>query len=287
MNDYDKIAAAITYIQTNFTRQPSLEEIAGSVHLSPFHFQRLFRHWAGVTPKKFIQYLTLGYAKRMLKESRSSLSDTAFASGLSGTSRLHDLFVGIEAMTPAEYKHGGAALQINYQFAESYFGPVLVGSTDRGICHLSFIMDPGEAFKEFQADFPKAWYQEKPDRFQNEAISILASGFRKPTQILLHLKASPFQIKVWEALLRIPYGRISTYGDIAREIGLAGASRAVGRAIGANQVAVLIPCHRVIRADGNFGDYHWGSTRKMALIGLEATVKENKKSAHPVSIHSL
>lgn len=268
--NYQRIAQAIEYIQTNFKQQPSLDEIAEHIHLSPFHFQRLFSEWAGTSPKKFLQYTSLAYAKKMLKEPQSNLFDTALETGFSGTSRLHDLFVNIEGMTPAEYKNGGKNLSIAYHFDQSPFGEVLVASTDKGICHLSFIGNRKEAVQQLKNEFPQAYFQQKKDSIQEKALTIFSKNWQESEQIKLHLKGSDFQLKIWESLLKIPLGKLSTYGEIAQSIDNPNASRAVGTAIGSNPVAFLIPCHRVIQSSGKLGGYMWGTTRKTALIAWEA-----------------
>ncbi|MES2890436.1 MAG: methylated-DNA--[protein]-cysteine S-methyltransferase [Bacteroidota bacterium] len=271
-NNYQRIAEAIHYIQANFRNQPDLDEVAKKVHLSPFHFQRMFHEWAGVTPKKFLQYLTIDHAKAMLKvEDPPSLFDTAIESGLSGSGRLHDLFITIEGMTPGEYKNGGSYLVINYSFAESPFGEILVASTPKGICHMAFADDQELAFGELQRLFPNAEFRQLVDLAQQNALNIFTRDWSKLSSIKLHLKGTPFQLKVWETLLKIPAGRLSTYGKIAASLENPLAARAVGTAIGDNPVAFIIPCHRVIRSTGVLGDYHWGSTRKTALIGWEAS----------------
>ena len=268
--NYERIAEAINYIKLNFKEQPNLDEVAEKVNLSPFHFQRLFTDWAGISPKKFLQYLSLEYAKNILKEKQATLFDTAFDTGLSGTGRLHDLFINLEGMTPAEYKNGGAALSINYSFAETPFGNVIVASTPKGICYMAFADDRDIAFIELQQQFPNAKYQQLADAMQQNALFIFRRDWSELAAIKLHLKGTAFQLKVWEALLKIPMGGLNTYGNIAQKIELPNASRAVGSAIGNNPVAFLIPCHRVIRSTGEFGQYHWGSTRKTAIIGWEA-----------------
>lgn len=267
--NYQRIAKAIDYILANFRKQPSLEEIAGHVHLSPFHFQKLFTEWAGTTPKKFLQYISTQHAKKLLQE-RASLSETAFQTGLSGTSRLHDLFVTIEGMTPAEYKNGGQNLNIGYSFADTPFGMVIAASTDKGICYLAFDEDPDTAIVNLTKKFPNARIAENETEHQKNALQIFQNDWSALPQVKLHLKASAFQLKVWEALLKIPMGSLSSYGDIARQIEAPGASRAVGTAIGSNPVAFLIPCHRVIQTSGTFGGYMWGLTRKTAIIGWES-----------------
>lgn len=268
--NYNRIAEAIDYIQQNFKTQPNLDEVAKKIHVSPFHFQRLFTDWAGVSPKKFLQYLSVEYSKNILKDGQATLSDAAFETGLSGTGRLHDLFINIEGMTPGEYKNGGEQLHINYSFAETPFGNILVASTAKGICHMAFANNETDALQELTNSFPNAQYQQITDMQQQNALRIFSYAWDNPTQIKLHLKGSAFQIKVWETLLKIPSGKLTTYGTIAQAIGNPNASRAVGTAIGDNPVAFIIPCHRVIQSSGNFGQYHWGSTRKAAMIGWEA-----------------
>ncbi|QNR85398.1 methylated-DNA--[protein]-cysteine S-methyltransferase [Pedobacter riviphilus] len=267
--NFNRIAEAISYIKANFKTQPGLEEIAEKVNLSPFHFQRLFSEWAGTTPKRFLQYISIGYAKEMLKENQS-LFDTALETGLSGTSRLHDLFINIEGMTPGEYKNGGENLYINYSFAESPFGNIMVASTPKGICHIAFYDDENIALANLQRQFPAAQYQQILDKEQQNALYIFSHDWSKLHQIKLHLKGTDFQLKVWEALLKIPMGKLATYGNIAKQLHNPNASRAVGTAIGDNPVAFLIPCHRVIQSSGALGGYHWGVNRKTAMIGWEA-----------------
>jgi AraC family transcriptional regulator, regulatory protein of adaptative response / methylated-DNA-[protein]-cysteine methyltransferase len=275
--NYARIATAIDYIKANFKQQPGLDEVAEKVHISPFHFQRMFRDWAGVSPKKFLQYLSLEHAKSMLKDRSATLSDAACETGLSGTGRLHDLFIGIEAMTPGEYKNGGEALAIHYHFAESPFGEIIIASTSKGICHLAFADNRQEALSGLRALYPNAIYRRAPDPNQQHALSIFSNAlsifsqdWSRLSDLKLHVKGTPFQLKVWEALLRIPPGRLVTYSALSQKIGSPGASRAVGSAVGSNPVAFLIPCHRVILSTGQSGQYHWGSTRKAALIGWEA-----------------
>lgn len=268
--NYNRIAEAIEYIRQNFKTRPGLEEIAEKVHVSPYHFQRMFSEWAGTTPKRFLQYISVEHAKSLLKEQQATLFDAALETGLSGTSRLHDMFVNIEGMTPAEYKNGGGQLAINYSFAESPFGSLIVASTARGICYMAFEDDETEAFIRLQAKFPNASFRQKLDTLQQNALFIFQSDWSKLPEIRLHLKGTDFQLKVWESLLKIPMGRLSTYGNIAAQIGSPNASRAVGTAIGSNPVAYLIPCHRVIQSSGIFGGYMWGSTRKTAIIGWES-----------------
>lgn len=270
MTNYERIAEAIDYIHTHFREQPDLEEVARQVHLSPYHFQRLFTEWAGVSPKKFLQYLTVDYAKTLLKQPGRNLLDTAFETGLSGTGRLHDLFIRIEGMTPGEYRQGGAALSIQYAFYPTTFGKMLVASTSRGICHMAFVESEEDALEKLQAEFPQAAMQLGMDAMQQKAMAFFRHDWHQPEQVKLHLRGSAFQLKVWETLLKIPAGSLASYADVAQAIDRPGAARAVGTAIGQNPVAFLIPCHRVIQNSGSFGQYHWGSTRKTAIIGWEA-----------------
>jgi AraC family transcriptional regulator of adaptative response/methylated-DNA-[protein]-cysteine methyltransferase len=268
--NYERIAEAIDYIRENFKTQPDLEAVAGKVHLSPFHFQRLFTDWAGVSPKKFLQYISVEHAKAVLKDQQATVFDAAYETGLSGTGRLHDLFISIEGMTPGEFRNGGADLAINYSFAESPFGNILVASTAKGICYMAFAEDTEEALTALHAEFPNAGFRQITDLIQQNALYIFTKDWSRLQQIKLHLKGTAFQLKVWETLLKIPMGRLSTYKDIATRIGQPTASRAVGSAVGDNPVAFLIPCHRVILSEGAFGQYHWGATRKTAMIGWEA-----------------
>jgi AraC family transcriptional regulator of adaptative response/methylated-DNA-[protein]-cysteine methyltransferase len=275
MNHYNTVATAIDYIKEHFKTQPDLQEIAAAVHMSPFHFQRVFAEWAGVTPKKFLQYLTLDYAKTMLREEKVTVFDAAFEAGLSGTGRLHDLFINIESMTPGEYKNGGKALHINYSFAESPFGDIIVASTSKGICHMAFADDQQLALQELTAQFPHAQFTQMVDLIQQNTLYVFTQDWSRLSEIKLHLRGTDFQLKVWEALLKIPMGNLTTYSQLAATLQNPNASRAVGTAVAQNPVAFLIPCHRVIKATGDTGQYHWGSTRKSAIIGWEAARKKN------------
>ncbi len=268
--NFDRIASAIAFYTEHFRDQPDLDAAAAHVHLSPFHFQRMFREWAGVTPKQFLQYISLGHAKTMLQTPGATLADTAFDTGLSGTGRLHDLFVHIEGMTPGEYKLGGANLTISYWFMDTAFGRLLAASTEKGICHIAFADEGAKAaLNELHQQFPGAAITAGTSPFQQQLRAFFHRDFVHAGRIHLHLKGTPFQLKVWEALLKIPSGKLNTYSGIAEAVHSPGASRAVGSAVGANPIAYLIPCHRVIRASGAIGDYHWGSARKTAIIGYE------------------
>jgi len=269
--NFDRIETAIHYIQTHFQEQPNLDVLAEQLQLSPFHFQKLFLEWAGVSPKKFLQFTTLAYAKKRLKEERATLLDTAFDSGLSGTSRLHDLFVKIEGMTPGEYKNGGEQLTITYNISDSIFGKILCASTEKGICHLTFFDDDAIALRDMKLLFPNAKYNQSISPHQESVLDLFLKQRSHLSQIKLHLKGTQFQIKVWEALLKIPVGNLASYGSLAKAMDQPNASRAVGSAIGDNPIAYLIPCHRVIRSTGEFGQYRWGSNRKIAMIGWEAS----------------
>ena len=290
--DYRRIEAAITYIAAHHSDAPPLDAVAAAAHLSPFHFQRLFTRWAGVSPKGFARYLSLDHARALLRHEGASCLDAAYEAGLSGPGRLHDLFVRIEAMTPGEYGRGGAGLDIRYGFADSLFGAVIIAATPRGVCHLAFCDDAddsggdarGAAIARLRAAFPNADISPAEMRpagmrpaeigpAAQAAQAVLAAlnhDWSSPADIRLHLRATPFQLKVWEALLRIPMGRLASYGDVAAAIGRPAAGRAVGTAIGANPVAWLIPCHRVIRQSGETGGYMWGPARKQAIIGWES-----------------
>lgn len=273
--NYNRIADAIRFIKKNYRTQPKLEEIAEHINMSPFHFQRMFSEWAGTTPKRFLQYLNIEYAKKILKETHATLFDTACELGLSGTGRLHDLFINIEGMTPGEYKNGGLALNINYSFADTPFGKIIAASTDKGVCHMAFV-DEGErrAFDHLRSIFPNAKYVLSPDTKQQHALSVFDRDWNRLEEIKLHLKGTEFQLKVWETLLKIPAGGLATYADLATKSGYNGACRAVGTAVGKNPVAFLIPCHRAIKATGEPGNYHWGEMRKNAIIGWEAAHKD-------------
>jgi AraC family transcriptional regulator of adaptative response/methylated-DNA-[protein]-cysteine methyltransferase len=269
MTDYERIEKSICFLKENFREQPDLEEAARQVHLSSFHFQRMFTNWAGVSPKKFLQFISLEYAKTLLKQDYT-LADASFETGLSGTSRLHDLFINLEGMTPGEFRNGGRALEINFSEAETIFGDVLIASTQKGICYLAFMSGNTDECARLFSLFPEAQFTRKTDLIQQKALGFF-SGDRKDLQHLkLHLKATPFQLKVWESLLKIPFGQLTTYGAIAGRIGNPAAGRAVGTAVGSNPVAYLIPCHRVIRSSGIIGDYHWGAGRKTVMLGWEA-----------------
>lgn len=266
--DYNRIAQAIDYINQNFKQQPNLDEVAAFLHLSPAHFQRAFTQWAGTSPKKFLKYTSIEYAKWLLKEKQASLFDTTFELGLSSTSRLHDLFVSIEGMTPSEYQNEGKGLIISYHFFDTLFGSALIANTKKGICYMAFTEDKQETLLQLKSKFSQAIFNEEVDIQQINALKIFDST-SDLEHIKLHLKGTSFQLKVWNSLLTIPKGNLVSYGNIAQQIDSPKASRAVGTAIGNNPVAFLIPCHRVIQSTGVLGNYMWGSTRKELIIGWE------------------
>ena len=248
--NFARVADAIEYITRNYQEQPSLFDIAEEANVSIYHFQRLFTEWAGVSPKKFLQYISVNRAKRILKEGQGSLFDAAFETGLSGTGRLHELFIHIEGMTPGEYKVGGKGLTINYRFAKTLFGEILVASTSKGVCYMTFCDNREQALAELGHHFPFATFEKHPDEFQERALAVFSMDWTNLNEVKLHLRGTEFQLKVWETLLKIPMGTLTTYGDIANYLDSPSSSRAVGTAVGDNPVAFLIPCHRVIRSTG-------------------------------------
>jgi AraC family transcriptional regulator of adaptative response/methylated-DNA-[protein]-cysteine methyltransferase len=270
--DYELVAKAIRYLDEHFQEQPSLEDLAAHLSISPFHLQRLFTRWAGISPKRFLQYITVEFAKELLAQSKSVL-DATFETGLSSPSRLHDLFVTVDAVTPGEYKAQGAGLQVAYGRHETPFGECLIGTTDRGICALTFLNGGGwnGAVNELAERWPEADLVEKPQATEPLAEQIFFPRHDgSPPSLRVLLKGTNFQLKVWEALMRIPPGVVATYSDIARYIHSPQAARAVGQALNANAIGYLIPCHRIIRQSGIISDYRWGATRKKAILGWEA-----------------
>jgi len=270
--DYRRIEEAIAFIKENQDSQPTLEEIANHVHLSPYHFQRLFTRWAGISPKKFLQYLTIQYARKILDKNQS-LAKVAQDAGLSGPGRLHDLFVGIEGMTPEQYRRSGSGLTLYFGFHHSPFGKYLlaVTSEDR-ICSLQFVEDETLALKELKTQWSRSRHHPDPKRTGQIADTLFAPG--ASDQIRLLLRGTPFQLKVWEALLKIPFGELVSYQLIAEYVNNPRGLQAVGSAVGRNPVAYLVPCHRVIKKAGQISEYRWGRTRKSALIGWEASAQE-------------
>lgn len=271
MSDYARISDTIAFIAGQVARQPTLDEIAVHVHLSPFHFQRLFSRWAGVTPKRYLQVLTLERAKALLQESRPLL-EVADTLGLSSGSRLYDHFVQLEAVTPGEYKQRGAGLVIDHGVHDTPFGQAFVALTPRGGCNFSFLGDqvPEAPLAALAQRWPAAELREAPSRTQS-VIHTMFDGSKTPDRpISLHVSGTNFQISVWRALLQIPPARVVSYTQVASAVGNPKAARAVGLAVGANPVALMIPCHRVIQQNGKLGGYHWGETRKQVIHAWEA-----------------
>ena len=282
---YRLIEQAIQYIEANVHRQPELDEIASAIGLSEYHFQRLFTRWAGISPKRFMQFLTKEHAKELLARSENLL-DTTHQVGLSSLGRLHDLFINTEAVTPGEYKSQGAGLTIHYGLHLTPFGKCLIATTERGICHLGFIQtSEGNAIDNLVAE----WKQAKMNEDYESTAPLIARIFATPEtgtdfeqthqRLSLHLRGTNFQIKVWEALLNIPTGSATTYEYIAAQIGKPNAVRAVGTAVGHNPIAFLVPCHRVIRKTGEFGNYRYGSARKKALLTREYVTASASREA--------
>lgn len=275
--DYRRIEQAIDYLERHAHSQPELSEVASAVGLSEYHFQRIFSRWAGISPKRFLQFLTKEGAKELLAQSENLL-DTTYGIGLSSLGRLHDLFVTTEAVTPGEYKSGGSGLTIRYGLHDTPFGKVLIGTTERGICHLGFVQKnrEGDAIDTLVASWQQAEMIEDHKATASLVEPIFDLSKRGVTPLRLHLRGTNFQLKVWEALLRIPTGAVTSYEGLAAQAGHPGASRAVGTALGRNPIAVLIPCHRVIRKLGEFGNYRYGAARKKALLGWEAAQVANQ-----------
>jgi AraC family transcriptional regulator, regulatory protein of adaptative response / methylated-DNA-[protein]-cysteine methyltransferase len=273
-SDYEQIKKAIDYVRENASRQPSLDEIALTVGLSPSYFQRVFRRWAGVSPKRLLQYLNAAEAKRLLRASTPVL-DAAFAVGLSGPSRLHDLIVSTEAVTPGEYAELGDGLRIRYGWHDSPFGRCLIAITERGVCALRFAAESGG--EQDLAQVKTEWEQARWIQDQHATSEVFNRIFAvtSPRHVLLHLKGTNFQLKVWEALLRIPEHSVISYADLANRIGSPNATRAVAKAVGANPVAFLIPCHRVLRSSGELGGYRWGLDRKAVMLARELVRSTN------------
>ena len=269
------IARAINHIGDTVAGQPRLDDVAAAVGLSPAHFQRVFSQWVGVSPKRYQQYLTLDHARNLLRD-RFTLLDTAHETGLSGSGRLHDLFLTWEAMSPGEYAARGKGLVIRYGFYDSPFGEMLVMGTERGICGIGFTAETGrdQALGDMTARWPEADFVEDKAAMQGQVNAVL--GHARANLLLI---GAPFQIKVWEALLAIPSGHVTTYSEIARHIGSPKAARAVGTAVGRNPVSWLIPCHRALRKSGALGGYHWGLPVKRALLAWEAARLDARETA--------
>lgn len=274
--NWRRMSRAIRFLSARYLDQPSLEDAAAAVNLSPFHFQRLFTRYVGVSPKNFVGHLTLDHAKADLAQGKNIL-ETSLDAGLSGPSRLHDLCLKIEAMTPGDYAKGGAGVQIDYGFHPCPFGIALVMATQKGVCGLAF-GDEGEEKRimaDMRARWPKASYREAPERTAKIAAQIFGGG-KADAELALHLLGTPWQVKVWQALLTIPQGKVSSYRAIAADVGNASASRAVGTAVGRNPISWLIPCHRVLASDGGLHGYHWGIERKRAMLALEAAAQSDR-----------
>ncbi|CAN5511537.1 methylated-DNA--[protein]-cysteine S-methyltransferase [soil metagenome] len=277
--NYQRIEQAILYLEANFQRQPELDEVAEKVHLSPFHFQRIFTDWAGISPKRFLQYLTVDFLKSKLQESKN-IVEAAESAGLSSQSRVYDLFTTLEAVTPQEYKLHGSGIRVEYGFHETPFGTCLIGITERGICWLSFITigdEPSVEMGNMKEHWHQSIFHQNQVLTENFIHRIFHSGNQPAghagaetqSKINVFVKGTNFQVKVWEALLRLPIGSVTTYQNIAEKIRNPKAMQAVGSAIGSNHIAYLIPCHRVIRKDGILGEYRWSAGRKKSIIGWE------------------
>ena len=275
--DYERIEKAIQFLADNFHSQPNLKEIADKIHVSEYHFQRLFSRWVGISPKRFLQFLTKEYAKTLLEKS-INLLDVTYESGLTSPGRLHDLFVSCEAVTPGQYKSRGEGVEIAYGYHATPFGECLLAKTDRGICGLNFVQnnDRRPVFASLEDRWQNATLIEDPDvtRLFVERIFDPSEG-KKSTPLHLVLSGTNFQIKVWEALIKIPMGAVVSYENVAAHIGMPRASRAVGNAVGSNPVSFVIPCHRVIRKTAEFGNYGGGVARKLAILGWEAVRSNN------------
>jgi AraC family transcriptional regulator of adaptative response/methylated-DNA-[protein]-cysteine methyltransferase len=278
MNDYERVATVIRFLDRYHTDQPDLNELAAAAGLSPFHFHRLFSAWAGVTPKDFLQCLTLEHVKQLLRDG-DNVFDAALTAGLSGPGRLHDLCVTLEAASPGEMKNGGAGMQIDYGFAETAFGEALIAETKRGICHLSFLNGQGrnDARDLLTSQWPNAKLRRNDARIAELSAAIFTHGregtSRRPLRAFV--RGTPFQLRVWRALLQVPSGTLTTYGRLAQAIGQSKAARAVGSAVGANPVSFIIPCHRVIRETGALGNYGGGRIRKRAILGWELSPRDS------------
>lgn len=275
-SDYARVAAAVEYLTQNWRDHPPLEDVARHIGLSPAHFQKLFSRWAGISPKQFVQAITIENARTMLRQSASVL-DATYEVGLSGPGRLHDLFVSYEAMTPGDYKSGGDGLEMAYGFHESPFGTVVAIVTDRGLAGIGFAEETGSGdtraatLADMIARWPRASFVEAPDRtgpYVKKAFD--PSGWSRDKPLKIVLIGSDFEVSVWQTLLRIPVGAVASYGDVANHIGNPRAVRAVGSAVGRNPIPFVVPCHRVFRKSGALGGYHWGLTRKQAIIGWES-----------------
>lgn len=276
--NYQRIERAIQYLEQNFNRQPELEEVAEKVHLSPFHFQRLFSEWAGISPKRFLQYLTVDFLKTKLNQSKN-LVEAAETAGLSSQSRVYDLFTTLEAVTPQEYKLRGGGITIRYGYHDTPFGNALLGVTERGVCWLSFISTDEDPENQL-VQLKEHWYNSlffQDQELTRTYIDKIFPGKKSPEREKIHLlvKGTNFQVKVWAALLKLQPGHVTTYQEIAGQIQNPKALQAVGSAVGSNHIAYLIPCHRVIRKDGTLGEYRWNAVRKKSILGWEMARTEH------------
>lgn len=283
ITDYARIEKAIRFLDRERAAAPSLATVAEHVGLSEAHFQRLFTRWAGISPKRFLQHRTAEVVKRLLRE-RRPLLDVSYEAGLSGPGRLHDLLVNAEAVTPGEYQRAGEGLTVRYGFHPTPFGECVIAVTARGVCHLAFVhpVSRAAALERIRHDWPRATLV--PDQAATRGAAAQAfppPGSAAVPSLALHVKGTNFQLKVWRALLEIPTGGVTTYGEIAASIGEPKASRAVGTAVGSNPVSYLIPCHRVIRSTGELGGYAWGPDRKRAMLALEASRLPERTPATP------
>lgn len=268
--NYYRIEKAIKFLEENFQRQPELDEVAEKVHLSPFHFQRMFTEWAGISPKRFLQFLTIDFLKEKLNETRNLL-EAAESAGLSSQSRVYDLFTTLEAVTPQEYKTKGSGIHIEYGIHETPFGECLIGKTDRGICWMSFLTQENvkNEIESMKSHWHNSVFHQNQEATQELISQIFSRSHNNTSKLHLFVKGTNFQIKVWDALLKIPTGGVTTYQRVAENINSPRAMQAVGSAVGSNHIAYLIPCHRVIRKDGVLGEYRWSSARKKSIIGWE------------------
>lgn len=274
--NYHHIAEAIENINNNLESQPALADSSKEINSASARLQKMLMQWAGTSPEKILQYMSQKHLRKMLQEKQPSLFDTTFKTELSTHKSQHDLFISTEVMSAEEYKNAGKNLHINYSFAKSPFGKIIVASTNKGICYMAFEEDENKAFTHLKSKFPVATYHPFQDAMQENALLIFQQKNNKISPITLHLKGSHFQLKVWDALLNIPFGRLTTYGNIAAKMGSVKSARAVGTAIGSNPVAYLIPCHRVIHSTGAMGGYRWHTIRKAMIIAWECAKMENK-----------
>lgn len=274
--NFQRIEKAIAFLDANFRAQPDLDVIAEHVNVSPFHFQKMFVDWVGLTPKKFLQYITFDYLKDKIRDTQNMI-DAAELAGLSGQSRVHDLFVSIEGVTPQQYKSAGHGMKISYGYHPTPFGMCFIAVAERGICRLHFI-DEDNKRDEFSV-FSKKWHSAQlthdPEHTQTVVQRIFSKGYSQTDPMKVIMKGTNFQLKVWEGLLKVPYGNVATFHQLARIIGEPGSVRSVASAVGKNPIPFLIPCHRIIATDGSMGNYHWGRVRKKLILGSELV-----KSAH-------